>query len=293
MKIELALGARFRRRTGLRLSQLARLHSPGLAGNERTSGLPPQGSPAGSVGRPTAFEFSVAAPAPAARPRTNHGAVDAAALLRRIGQISMSIASGQSVAVRGGSSGAWGRLLVRSGRRPRSLVGRGFRSRYFRSEDGHPSPSPDRKWINDGTERALMIGRTHQVLIRVPRAYTSVARTEESAHDAAWPGSAGGRPSVVFMIACVVDARGALVWTERCRLFATVLSLTPIARAIRRSLRPSSRRSRAFGAIARYTGDEPASMIDTRTGIAAAVRILCVRVHFNYHDTRDTVCRDA
>ena len=183
-----------------------RLGSPG---NERTSGLPRQGSPAGSVGRPIAFEFSVAAPAPAARPRTNHGAVDAAALLRsQVGQISMSIASGQSVAVQVGSSGAWGRLLVRSGRRPRSLVSRGFRSRYYRSEDGHPSPSPDRKWINDGTERALMIGRTHQVLIRVPRAYTSVARTEESAHDAAWPGSAGSRPSVVFMIACVVDARG-------------------------------------------------------------------------------------
>ena len=30
----------------------------------------------------------------------------------------------------------------------------GSRSRYFRSGDGHPSPSPDRKWMTYGIERA-------------------------------------------------------------------------------------------------------------------------------------------
>jgi hypothetical protein len=45
-------------------------------------------------------------------------------------------------------------------RRHRSLVSRGVRSRYFRSEDGHPSPSPERKCMNYGTERALIIRET-------------------------------------------------------------------------------------------------------------------------------------
>ena len=67
---------------------------------------------------------------------------------------------------------------------------------------------------------------------------------------------------------------------NRRRLFATVLSLTPIARAIARSLIPSSRRCAALAAISRNAGVEPASTIVTTTGIEAAVRILCVRVHW-------------
>ncbi len=65
------------------------------------------------------------------------------------------------------------------------------------------------------------------------------------------------------------------------RLFATVLSLTPMARAMARSLRPSSRRCAAFSRMSRYAGVEPVSTTDTLTGIAAAVRILCVRVHLS------------
>jgi hypothetical protein len=48
-------------------------------------------------------------------------------------------------------------------RRPRSLVSRRSRARYFRSEDGHPSPSPDQKRTAYGPERAHMIRRTFQV----------------------------------------------------------------------------------------------------------------------------------
>ena len=62
--------------------------------------------------------------------------------LDAMAHISMWTAGGKSVAVRGGSSGPWGRLLERLGWRPRSLVNLGFHSRYFRPEDGHPSPSP-------------------------------------------------------------------------------------------------------------------------------------------------------
>jgi hypothetical protein len=42
---------------------------------------------------------------------------------------------------------------------------------------------------------------------------------------------------------------------------------------------PSSRRCAVFSAILRNAGVEPASTIIASTGIAAAVRILCVRVH--------------
>ena len=78
----------------------------------------------------------------------------------------------ESVDMPGGSSGAWGRLLEEL-RRPRSLVSQSSRSRYFRSEDGHPSPSPDQKCMNYGPERAHMIRRTSQV--------DSVRRTRRSA----------------------------------------------------------------------------------------------------------------
>jgi hypothetical protein len=60
--------------------------------------------------------------------------------------------------------------------------------------------------------------------------------------------------------------------------FATVLSLTPSARAIALSLISSARSSWTFAAMLRYTGTPVACVIITSTGIAAAVRILCVRV---------------
>ena len=66
---------------------------------------------------------------------------------------------------------------------------------------------------------------------------------------------------------------------SRRTLLATVLSLTPSSRAMHRLLSPSSRRWRAFGRITADTGDEPRPAIVARTDIAAAVRILCVRVH--------------
>jgi hypothetical protein len=65
----------------------------------------------------------------------------------------------------------------------------------------------------------------------------------------------------------------------RRRLLATVLSLTPMYRAMARSLMPRSRRCAAFAPISRYAGAEPPSTMGTITGIPAAVRILCVRVH--------------
>jgi hypothetical protein len=51
------------------------------------------------------------------------------------------------------------------------------------------------------------------------------------------------------------------------------------ARAIARSLSPSSRRCSALSPISRYTGAEPASTASATTGIAGAVRILCERIH--------------
>jgi hypothetical protein len=66
----------------------------------------------------------------------------------------------------------------------------------------------------------------------------------------------------------------------RWMAFATVLSLTLSARAMALSLIPSSRRWTAFSPISRYTGIEPESRISAVTGIAAAVRILCERVHW-------------
>lgn len=63
--------------------------------------------------------------------------------------------------------------------------------------------------------------------------------------------------------------------------FASVLSLTRSAWAIARSLIPSSRRCFALSAIRTETGSPAWSMIAASTGMFAAVRILCVRVHLD------------
>jgi hypothetical protein len=48
------------------------------------------------------------------------------------------------------SSSQWGRLLERVARRTRWAVTRWSVSRYLRCDDGHPSPSPHRKWMTSG-----------------------------------------------------------------------------------------------------------------------------------------------
>ncbi len=185
----------------------------------------------------------------------------------------------ESVDVPGGSSGAWGRLLEELVRRPRSLVSRRSRSRYFRSEDGHPSPSPDRKCMNYGPERAHMIRRTFQV--------DSVRRTRRSA--GAWRSTHDGADlirgfcphrSVAFRAQRLVDGAEVLVDAEPSQALRDGLVADAYRARDRSVAHPEFAEVRRLGSNLRNAGAEPASMIVTTTGIEAAVRILCVRVHF-------------
>ena len=58
------------------------------------------------------------------------------------------------------SSSEWGRHLGSAAPRPRALINQQSPSRYSRFDDGHPSPSPNREWMNLGTEGTRSQSRT-------------------------------------------------------------------------------------------------------------------------------------
>ena len=124
----------------------------------------------------------------------------------------------------------------------RCAVGPGTASRYLLVSDGPPSPSLPSK---------SLISRT------------SGTRTHKK-----------DRQTTAYPVGTMCFVRSSIA-------FATVLSLTPSARAIALSLILRSRSCIAFSATCTYIGASARSTTTASTGIAPAVRILCVRVHLH------------